>query len=189
MLREGQRVIVCCFMLGLACDTPSTSRPTDVDAAAPALSAAPSATANASKGSLRGARELMEKFLEPAADHAVLLAQLTPKPGDFAVVFTGDFAKRAEPHYGKRFADLSLVPAEGETELLMWKVRSEEFRSGTGDARKCAAAWAKVAASLAPGLTWYCFKLVKPAEKKGTESEGLVFVNGHWALFPAPWDI
>lgn len=127
----------------------------------------------------------MERFVGPDADPVALAAELTPKPGDAAVVFTGELAQRAEAHYPK--STIELAPAKEQTELLMWKATSEELREGKGDAIKCSERYRGL--SLAPGLTWYCFRFVVPAEKSGTESEGLVFVNGRWALFPAPWEV
>lgn len=134
---------------------------------------------------MRGARELLERFIPRDANRKALAAALTPKPGDAAAVFTGELAQKAEAHYLGRVVEI--VPTAEQTELLLWKATSEELRAGTGDAVKCASGYGRIA--LQPKLTWYCFKFVKPAEKSGTESEGLIFVNGHWALFPAPWDV
>ena len=37
------------------------------------------------------------------------------------------------------------------------------------------------------GLTVYAFKFVKPGETLGMAFDGLVWVNGHFAIFPKPW--
>ena len=40
---------------------------------------------------------------------------------------------------------------------------------------------------LRPGFTWYRFKFAHPGETSGKQYDGLVYVKGHWALFPEPW--
>ncbi len=141
------------------------------------------------RGSLARARLEMERFLEPAANRRALIAALAPRPGDAEGVFASGLATRAQQHYAAQFATLELLPKAGETELLMWKVTSAELREGTGDASRCSEDYRTVGAQLLPNLTWYCFRFVKPAEKQGTALEGLVFVNGHWVMFPAPWNV
>lgn len=180
------RLGITILALVTACDEPpKPPAHSVVDASAPAASSAP--PVSSARGSLLGARTVMEQLLEPNADRRALIKQLAPAPGDAAKVFTGAFASQADKHYQR--ASFTLAPDETETELLMWKVQSEELRDGTGDAVKCNPAYRKVGSALMPGLTWYCFRFVKPAEKSGTESEGLVFVNGRWVLFPSPWSI
>lgn len=165
---------------------------TTAPAPAAAASSVPSVTAPATasaRGSLAGARGVVAAFLAPSADHAALTRALAPQPRDHAVVLSKTLAERSLAHYAAVFETLTIAPAEKETELLMWKVTTEELRRGAGDAAKCSPRFREVAPELAPGVTWYCFKLVVPEDKAGTEAEGLVFVNGHWALFVAPWTI
>lgn len=175
----------------LACEPAPGPAPVASSTAGHSPPTAPSASTSttSARGSLAGARRLIDGFLAPGADHATLTRALAPQPGDHAEVLSESLAAKAATHYAAVFETLAIAPAEGQTELLMWKVTTEELRLGTGDAAKCSPRFRVVAPELAPRVTWYCFKLVVPEKKTGTESEGLVFVNGHWALFVAPWTI
>ena len=128
----------------------------------------------------------MERFLESGVDRSALLRDLAPHKEDFAAVFTGALLEHAPEHYRQVSRTLEIKPPE--TELLMWRATSEELRDASGDALKCPAQYRDVGPYLRPGVVWYCFRFVKPAEKVGTMSEGLVFVNGRWVLMAAPWE-
>ncbi len=147
------------------------------------------ATSRSRPATLADARRLLERFLEEGADHRALTRELAPSPADVDATFEPDLAATARAHYDAVFRELVLTPAPAETELLMWKVTTEDLRAGSGDANKCPPELSALSARLRAGLAFYCFRFVVPAEKRGTSSEGLVHVNGRWVLFPEPWRI
>lgn len=162
---------------------------TDAPAAAPATPAAPAAPAagSAYAGTREGAEKLLRDLMQPGADPA-LTRSLQPRPEDYAAVFEGEVARKQEEGYKALWASVPPVaPKEGQTELLLASATSDELRSGAEAAKEFPGGYAQVAPHLKPGLTWYRFKFVKPGEELGMAFDGLVFVNGHWALFPKPW--
>lgn len=137
-------------------------------------------------GTREGAQALVDGLVRPDADHAATLRALRPEPRDYEAVFVGEAAARVRAASEGLFAEAdALRPREGQTATLLRSVTTEELRDGKSHG--CPLRYDDVALHLAPGLTIYCFKLVKPGETVGTAFDGLVFVNGHWALFPKPW--
>ncbi len=47
--------------------------------------------------------------------------------------------------------------------------------------------YAQLKDAFRPGLTVYYWKYTRPGEHYGMSFDGLIHVNGHWALFPKPW--
>jgi hypothetical protein len=39
------------------------------------------------------------------------------------------------------------------------------------------------------GFTIYVWRYVVPGEQLGIFCNGPVFINGHWAYFPQPWEV
>src|SRR5262249_26735955 len=154
-----------------------------------AIVACNKAEAGKQPGTEAGARALLQEFLKPGADTAALSKQLRPTHADYAAVFLGDDADKAEKAYATPWDSGQMVIAAktGQTELKVFAASSEELKAGTGNAREFPGGWAKVGVSLKPGLTFYRWKFVRPGEDLGMAFDGLVNVNGHWALFPKPW--
>ena len=154
-----------------------------------AIAACNKAGAAGQPGTEAGARALLQEFLKPGADRPTLTKQLKPTHADYAAVFSGDDADKAEKAYSALWdsRDAVFEPKEGQTELKLFSASSEDLKAGTGNAREFPGGWAKVGGSLKPGLTFYRWKFVKPGEDLGMAFDGLVHVNGHWAVFPKPW--
>jgi hypothetical protein len=83
--------------------------------------------------------------------------------------------------------NVAINPDPALSELLIEGVPVEDLRAGTGKAASCPSAYKKAAKRMVPGVVVYCFKKVKPGETEGPTRDGLVFVNGHWAVFPKPF--
>jgi hypothetical protein len=137
------------------------------------------------------ARALLGQFVKPGADCAALSKQLRPTKEDFAAVFSGDAAAKAAAGYGPPW-DAGQMVIQGkpdQTEVLLWSATSDELKAGTGNAGKFPGGYKQVAQSLQPGLTLYLFKFVRPGADLGMAFDGLVFVNGHFVIFPKPWRV
>jgi hypothetical protein len=113
--------------------------------------------------------------------------RLRPDPEDYPAVFTGDAAKKVQavedPVWNGGQANLRAAHPT-QTELLLLSATTDELKAGSPN---CPVEYKYVAAQMKSGLTVYCFKFVEPGSKKGSPFDGLIFVNGHWALFSKPW--
>lgn len=159
--------------------------------ASQAASAAPKAKSLDFPGTKAGAEDLLKSFMKEGADHIALSKALRPQPGDYAKVFKGPAAEQAKAGYTAPWDAGAIVvkPKPGQTELKLWAATSEQLAAGEGDASQFPGGYGKVKAHLQPGLTFYRFKFVKPGEPFGMAFDGLVHVDGHWALFPKPWRV
>ena len=137
------------------------------------------------------AKEMLGGFLKPGADAAALSTALRPKAEDYAAVFVGDAATRMKTGIDPLWdsGKLVLKPPADQTEIVVIGAAQGELSKGEGAAQACPGGYKDIAGKIQPTIVVYCAKFVKPGEKHGTSVDGLVFVNGHWALFPKPWRI
>ena len=156
------------------------------EAPAPARPAAPKLDF---PGTADGAKALLAKFVAEGADTAALTTGLRPTSADYAAVFVGDAAKKAEAAYGPAWEAGQLVvrPKAGQTEVLLSQATTDQLKAGDEAAKAFPGGYAKVVDQLKPGLTLYRFKFVEPGKELGMAFDGLVYVNGRWAIFPKPW--
>ena len=149
----------------------------------------PSSAPAALDGTEKGARELLAAFLKPEADCRALSRTLRPTSADFKAVFEGDAAAKAEEGDKKPWDEVSVVVAPGprQTELILGSATSDELAAGSPKAKEFPGGYVKVAASFKKGLTLWHFSFVEMGKTSGISFDGLVFVNGHWVLFPKPW--
>lgn len=141
------------------------------------------------KGNAAAAKEMLSALIKPGADQAALTMAMRPKPEDYAAVFVGDAAQKM-----KAFIDplwdggkLALKPSADQTEIDILGAPQPQLVKGEGNAQACPGGYKDVADKIQPKVVVYCFKFVKPGEKGGLHVDGLVYVNGHWALFPKPF--
>ena len=85
------------------------------------------------------------------------------------------------------YANLVLWAAGTQGVTITNGATVDELKNGTGKSASCPAAWKDIVDQLNPSITVYCFKFVKPGETLGMTYDGLIFVNGHWAMFPKPF--
>jgi hypothetical protein len=152
--------------------------------AAPAPAPAPKPT-----GTTEGAKAVIES-LRTAKDGKAATMALKPSSADYKAVFADDVASLMEKQYEEAWsgADAVITPSEpAETDVILFKATTEELRDGANDASKFANGWKRISGKLRLGVVWYGWKFVKKGQTTGTAFEGLVFVNGHWAIFPRPW--
>jgi hypothetical protein len=147
------------------------------------------AHAKPAAGSEEEARALIAELARPGADLAALSARLRPTAADYAAVFDAELAKRAEALYGPAWAAGQIVVQHkpDQTATIVSKATTDELVAGTGQSMSFPGGYKKVAPRMKRGLTVYAFKFVVPGQQLGMAYDGLIFVNGHWALFPKPW--
>ena len=133
-----------------------------------------------------GAKEVLSAFAKPGADHAALTAALRPKPEDYEAVFVGDAAQKVksalEPVWesGKPV----LKPEADQTQVVVAGITPGELAKADADTGLCPKGYKDIADKLNAKVVVYCGRFVKPGDKLGMLVDGLVNVNGHWAIFP-----
>lgn len=144
---------------------------------------------NAFPGTEAGATGLLKEFVKPGADTASLSKQLRPTVSDYAAVFDADSATKIAAVYEPAWSagQLVIAPKAGQTEVKVFSATSDEMKSWTGNAAEFAGGWKTVAPKLKAGLKIYRFKFVEPGQDLGMAFDGLIYVNGHWRIFPKPW--
>lgn len=183
------------ILLLAGCDAGSSKSSASSEPAAPGAPAQPPAPARPSAPVKRlafpngeaGAKALVAGFLQPGADLPALSASLRPDPADYAAVFVGDAAAKVERAHAALWngGDAVFRPKPDQTEGRVASQPVDKMRGG--DTGPCPGGYKDAAAQMKPGLNVYCFKFVKPGETLGMAFDGLIFVNGHWAIFPKPW--
>jgi hypothetical protein len=136
---------------------------------------------------------LLRKLLDPAIDQRAYQLSFFPREDDYAAVFIGDTASKVkvftEAALEEAKKDDKLRPVKkGRSELLLWSATSEDITTWRGTAAEhFQSGYQRLGPHLKPGFTWYCWKFVEPGQTTGTSGSGLVFVNGHWTIFPKPY--
>jgi hypothetical protein len=145
--------------------------------------------AETNPGTEAGATTLLKEFLKPGADHAALSKQLRPTTADYAAVFDADSSARVAAVYDPAWdgGQMVVAPKAGQTEVKVFSSTSDEMKSWSGNAAEFAGGWKEVAPKLKPGLKIYRFKFVEPGQDLGMAFDGLIYINGHWRMFPKPW--
>lgn len=135
---------------------------------------------------LVAAREMLGAFVKPGADQVALTNALRPKPEDYAAVFVGDAAQKAQA-VGERIWTKGKLVFRPATDQVAFVVGVPQPSLAKGDFKVCPPTFKDVAPMINPKATMYCFRFSKPNEPGTVGGYGLFFVNGHWALFPDSW--
>ncbi len=138
-------------------------------------------------GTADGAKALLAEYVKPGADVAALSKSLRADAGDYATVFNGEAATKIQAATDAAWnsgGHVIKAARPTQTELLLFSATTDELKAGSPN---CPAGYKDVAAEMKPGLTVYCFKFVEPGSKTGSAYDGLMFINGHWAMIPRPW--
>lgn len=137
-----------------------------------------------------GPEVIAEALLAPGADVTALLSQLRPEAPDYAEVFRLEVAKDARTHYEGYWEHPQLLgPAPGQTQVRVDAVTTEDLLSGSGSSAEFASGYRTVAPQLNPGITIYQLVFHAPGSTLGTRVDGLVYLDGRWRIFPAPWAV
>jgi hypothetical protein len=142
-------------------------------------------------GPPEGVRMIAEEFMKPDANLLALSLALEPTVDDYGAVFNDESLRDAKRHYDGFWAKPSWVvgPAPGQTEFRVEMATSEQLAAGTGAAPRFPGGYRAIAPHLKPGLTVYEIIFVAPGQTYGVILDGLVYVNGKWRIFPAPWRV
>ncbi len=142
-------------------------------------------------GDMDGARQLLTQFLDPDLNKSALTQKLRPTPQDFKTVFKKSAVKSAYQGYETPWNEGKIVVRgrPGQTELMIWSATTEELQQNKGDAAAFPGGYQAVSSHFIPGLRFYRFKFLAPGEALGFAWDGLIFVNGHWVIFPKPWRV
>ena len=187
----GVLVLACCAGWGCKKGAESTAAATATGGqAAPDAREPPAPVVKVDfPGTAEGARALLGAFVVEGADVAALSRALRPQPVDYAAVFVGEAAKKAQGAYAPAWdANAMRVEADpGQTEVQLWSATGAELAAQTGDAAEFPGGYRDIAAQLGPDVAFYRFRFVRPGETAGRAFDGLVHVNGRWVIFPKPY--
>lgn len=155
-----------------------------------------SVPADQAKGQYPGTEEGLKKFMgefikDGGANAEKLSLLLRPTAEDFAAVFEGELAKKAEETYKEPWEKglLALKTKPAQTEITLLAVTSEDLKAKSGKSTEFPGGWLEVAPNLKAGLTIYLVRFTEPGKERGMRFDGLVYVNERWRIFPKPWRI
>jgi len=143
-------------------------------------------------GTEDGLKKLMGEFLKDGGANAEKLSLLLrPTAEDYAAVFEGDFAKKAEETYKEPWEKglLTLKAKPAQTEITVLAVTADDLKAKSEKSREFPGGWLEVAPNLKAGLTIYLVRFTEPGKERGLRFDGLVYVNERWRIFPKPWRI
>lgn len=131
-------------------------------------------------------RPVLEALLDAGKSREVV-ASLRPRSGDAAKVFTGDTTA-----IDARYAELwdrdppRIRASAAEVSLRIHVANAGSLAPGS----PTHAAWPRkydaVLGQLNPARTWVAWSYEPTNGRRGTDYDGLVWVDDHWAWFPAP---
>jgi hypothetical protein len=187
MGRRAKSNLVVALWIALAAACKRSPPEPDRQADAAASSAAP----EPSQGGPEQARKLLLRFVQPDADTDALSRELIPRDDDYAAVFAGDAAKRARDAYRGPFAKgmLHIQPRPGQRVVRLWSATPAQLAARSGDAAEFPGGYQRIASHFVPTITVYRFSFSGSDGKLPMTYDGLVYVHGHWAMFPKPWRV
>lgn len=181
--------------------SPTTATPASATASAPATASASAAASGGSEptgtapdlkkfpGTEAGAKAMLAELVKPNADHVGISRQLRPTSADYKALFDAPTAAKIERVYSKEWDEGNLVirPKPGQTEVKLFSAKTSDFKTMTGPSKDFPGGWKLVGPHLVGDHTFYRFKTLEPGKDAGMSFDGLVFVNGHWAIVPKPY--
>ncbi len=142
-------------------------------------------------GEYPGTEEGLKSVLKDILADGKLSTKLRPTAEDYAAVFEGEFAKKAEATYKEPWekGQLVLKAKPGQTEIKVFSVTVEDLKAKNEKSNEFPGGWTEIAPNLKPGLTIYMVRVTEPGKDLGMRFDGFVYVNGRWRIFPKPWRI
>jgi len=143
-------------------------------------------------GTEEGLKKLMGEIVKDGGANAEKLSlQLRPSAEDYAAVFEGEFAKKAEEKYKEPWDKglLTIKVKPGQTEIAVLAVTSEDLKTKSPKSQDFPGGWLEMAPNLKAGLTIYLVRFTEPGKERGMRFDGLMYVNERWRIFPKPWRI
>ena len=139
-----------------------------------------------------GVRPLLEALVDPARS-ADTIASLAPRPGDAAKAFLGTDAELAavdDRYAGLWAGDPPRVRApSAQVTLRIIVATGGMLLPDAPMAKVFPPTWARVAERLRPERAWIAWAYEPVAGGRGTDYDGLVWLDDRWVWFPAPWRV
>lgn len=144
-------------------------------------------------GSFADAQKMLSAMIQPGADgHAMFLA-LRPQPEDYTAVFADELVAKLQAYYTPNWEQMRngqekiKLNKPEQTEVKLWAISAEDMKAWNEKANQLPGGYKEIKDQFKAGVVIYRFKFVKPGESLGMAYDGLVYVNGHWCIFPKPW--
>lgn len=137
-------------------------------------------------------RPLLEALVDPARAPE-LIADLAPRPGDAAKAFVGSEAELAA--IDERYASLWKQDAprvrapSAEVTLRIVVATAGMLQPDAPMTKHFPPAWRKVVDRLRPERAWIAWSYEPVSGTRGTDYDGLVWLDDRWVWFPAPWRV
>ena len=133
---------------------------------------------------------LLAAFADPTLDHAAIIAQLKPQPGDAAAAFHADIAAHVQSAYDQLWQDTPQIePKPGQTVLHVHPCPAGMFGQQTPLTQPFPGGYAALGPYLIPNRIWLAWRYTEPDAPRGMAYNGLVWLDDHWAWFPKPYRV
>jgi hypothetical protein len=170
---------------------PLPSPPASASASASASAPAPAPLPDLASfpNTAAGAKSLVSEFAKPGVDAAALSRGLRPTAADYRSLFDAATAAKIDRVYSPEWDKGTFVVSArpGQTEVQMASATVADIKAKNEKSKALPAPYAIVASHLVGTATIYAFRFVEPGKTDGNTFDGLVYLNGHWALIPKPW--
>ena len=120
---------------------------------------------------------------------AGVVAGWRPRDEDWARLFVGDAAARAQAGYEGLWAKPPVVTEKGMHRLWLAGANAEHFRTQAPEALAWPGGYLEVAAQLADGPWWWQFRLAPLIGEGGETWDGLVALDDRVVWCPKPWKV
>lgn len=138
-------------------------------------------------GTPEGGKALVTAIIT-APERSAFITKLKPSQADLEALFDASVVPALSAHVDKMFAAVGEIKIKpDQTDVLFVSATSEDFKAEAEPAKSFPGGYAKIAAKLKPGITWYAWKYVVPGDKIGMAYDGLAYVNGHWVWVAKPF--
>jgi hypothetical protein len=131
-------------------------------------------------------RSVLMAFLKPGADYESLTQKLRPTAADYTSLFREPFATKIREalEAASKGDEGVLKPKDGQTEVLLRSVATDEIRLWTTNAKEILpGGYESVRSEFKPGNRIYVARFVSAGESTGLVFR-MVFVNGNWRIVP-----
>lgn len=139
-----------------------------------------------------GLEELADHLMEADNKERTRVSNLLkPEWEDYLEVFTDTAYARKLYRYHNRIWRQRLVVVKplikSQTMYQIWEARGTELKAYEGDAQYFPGGYHEMADLLVQDQVYYRLKYIKPGRRLGSAYDMIVYLDGHWRLFPRPW--
>ena len=148
----------------------------------------PAAPAAAAPGSEAEAREVLNAFLDPAADHRALTQAILPTEAEVRAVYADPLASAMWKTYQEQMGPgVSFAPKQGQTAVLVVYATTRDLFDRKPVLEEFPGGYKDVLQYFKADVPIVRFKFVEPGETLGLAFDGLIYVNDRWVIMPKPW--